>query len=232
MNTTSATAVSTTRKFDTPTPIAAVLDIPAGRLTFIATDRSDSTVEVRPADPDSARDAKAAQEITAEYGDGVLRIQAPAKDRPLGPSGSAEVTVHLPVGSRVEAKAAAAEVRTTGRLGEVAFEGAHGWIKLAEADSARLTLLAGDVQVGRLGGAAEISTGKGDIRIDQAVRGTLVLRTEHGAISVAAAAGVPARLNAGASYGRIHNALRNTEGAAELDIHATTTYGDITARSL
>lgn len=63
--------------------------------------------------------------------------------------------------------------------------------------------------------------------------GTVTLRTEHGGISVDAARGVSASLDAGTSYGRIHNALVNTDGAAaRLDIHATTAYGDITARSL
>ena len=47
-----------------------------------------------------------------------------------------------------------------------------------------------------------------------------------------AAAGVSASLDAGTAYGRIHNALKNTEGTADLNIHATTTQGDITARSL
>ncbi|MFF5295250.1 hypothetical protein [Paractinoplanes globisporus] len=41
-----------------------------------------------------------------------------------------------------------------------------------------------------------------------------------------------AALDAGTSYGRIHNALKNTEGTPDLDIHATTAYGNITARSL
>lgn len=60
-----------------------------------------------------------------------------------------------------------------------------------------------------------------------------MLRTESGAISVDAARGVSAILNAGTAYGRIHNALTNSAGsAAELTIHATTSYGDITARSL
>jgi hypothetical protein len=31
-----------------------------------------------------------------------------------------------------------------------------------------------------------------------------------------------ASLDAGTGYGRIHNALKNTEGTAELNIHATT----------
>ncbi|GAA3079714.1 hypothetical protein GCM10020000_76830 [Streptomyces olivoverticillatus] len=51
-------------------------------------------------------------------------------------------------------------------------------------------------------------------------------------MSVGAAAGVSASLDAGTSYGRIHNALKNADGAAELNIHATTSHGNIDARSL
>ncbi|MCX4537112.1 DUF4097 family beta strand repeat-containing protein [Streptomyces sp. NPDC002596] len=221
------------QKFDTPAPISAVLDIPAGRVRFIAADRADTAVEVLPADASNGRDVKAAEQTEVEYGDGVLRIEASARNRILGSSGSIEVTVQLPTGSRIEAKAASAEFRGVGRLGDVAFEGAQGSVKLDEAASARLTLLAGDVSVGRLGGPAEISTQKGDIRIAEAVRGTVELRTEAGEISIGAARGVSASLDAGTTYGRIHNALKNTEGAAAgLNIHATTAYGDIAARSL
>ncbi|WP_055618127.1 DUF4097 family beta strand repeat-containing protein [Streptomyces phaeochromogenes] len=223
------------QKFDTPAAISAVLDIPAGRIRFIAADRADTTVEVLPADTSNSRDVKAAEQTEVAYGDdGVLRIEAsPAKNRILGHSGSVEVTVQLPVGSRVEAKTAAAEFRGVGRLGDVAFEGAQGSVKLDETASARLTLLAGDVSVGRLGGDAEISTQKGGIDITEAVRGTVELRTEAGEISVGAARGVSASLDAGTTYGRINNALKNTDGAdAALSIRATTAYGDITARSL
>ncbi|MFJ7492406.1 DUF4097 family beta strand repeat-containing protein [Streptomyces sp. NPDC097727] len=221
------------RKFDTLTPISAVLDIPAGRIRFIAADRADTAVEVLPADTSNGRDVKAAEQTEVEYSDGVLRITAsPAKNRILGASGSIEVTIQLPAGSRIEAKAASAEFRGVGRLGDVAFEGAQGSVKVDETASARLTLLAGDVSVGRLGGPAEISTRKGDIHVAEAVRGTVELRTESGEISVGAAHGVSASLDAGTTYGRIHNALKNTEGAAGLNIHATTAYGDITARSL
>ncbi|MEV2234511.1 DUF4097 family beta strand repeat-containing protein [Streptomyces phaeochromogenes] len=223
------------QKFDTPAAISAVLDIPAGRIRFIAADRADTTVEVLPADTSNSRDVKAAEQTEVAYGDdGVLRIEAsPAKNRILGHSGSVEVTVQLPVGSRVEAKTAAAEFRGVGRLGDVAFEVAQGSVKLDETASARLTLLAGDVTVGRLGGDAEISTQKGGIHITEAVRGTVELRTEAGEISVGAARGVSASLDAGTTYGRINNALKNTDGAdAALSIRATTAYGDITARSL
>ena len=219
------------QKFDTPAPVSAVLDIPAGRIRFIAADRADTTVEVLPADASKSRDVKAAEQTTVEYGAGVLRIKA--KNRILGNSGSIEVTAQLPAGSRIEAKAASAEFRGVGRLGDVAFEGAQGSVELDEAASARLTTVAGDVSVGRLGGPAEISTLKGDIHIAEALHGTVVLRTLAGDVSVGAARGVSASLDAGTTCGRIHNALKNTDGAAAgLNIHATTTHGDIAARSL
>ncbi|MFI1257249.1 DUF4097 family beta strand repeat-containing protein [Streptomyces netropsis] len=222
------------QKFATTAPIAAVLDIQAGRVQFIAADRADTTVEVRPADPSKGRDVELAEQTTVEYTDGTLRITATAetKNRILGPSGSVEVTVQLPAGSRVEAKAAAAEFRGVGRLGDVVLEGAQGPVKLDEAASLRLTVLDGDVSVGRLGGPAEISTQRGGIHIAEATGGTVTLSTQQGDISVGAARGVSAALDAGTSYGRIHNSLKNTEGDAALNIHATTAHGDITARSL
>jgi DUF4097 and DUF4098 domain-containing protein YvlB len=202
------------------------------RSVFIAADRADTTVEILPADPSSRRDAKAAEQASVGYVDGALRIETPAKKQVLGSSGSIEVTIQLPAGSRVEAKAATADLRGVGRLGDVAFDGSHGAIKLDEAASVRLTTDAGDISVGRLNGPAEISTGKGDIRIDEAARGTVVLSTKAGEISVGAAAGVSASLDAGTSHGRIHNSLKSAEGAAALMIQATTAQGDITARSL
>lgn len=222
------------RTFGTPAPVSAVLDIPAGRIRLIAADRADTTVEIRPADASNDRDVKAAEQTEVAYGDGVLRIEAaPARNRVLGHSGSVEVTVQLPSGSRVEAKAASAELRGVGRLGDVAFEGAQGSVDLDETAGARLTLQAGDVTVGRLDGPATISTQKGDIRVVEAVRGTVTLQTQAGGISVGAARGVSASLDAGTAFGRISNTLQNTEGgAADLRIHATTAYGDITARSL
>ncbi|MFD3639503.1 DUF4097 family beta strand repeat-containing protein [Streptomyces griseus] len=220
------------QKFDTTAPVTAVLDIPAGRVQFIAADRTDVTVEVRPADSARNRDVKAADRIEVTHGDGVLRIAAPAGgSRILGDSGSVEVTVQLPAGSHVEARSGAAELRGVGRLGDVAFDGAYRRIKIDEAASLRLTAVEGDVEIGRLGGPAEVSTARGDIRIAEATRGTVVLRTQSGDISVTAAAGVSAALDAGTGHGRVSNTLKN-DGTAELDIRATTSHGDITARGL
>lgn len=220
------------KKFDTSAPIAAVLDIPAGRVEFTASDRADTVVEVLPADASRNRDVKAAEQTTVDYAEGVLRIRTEgAKNQYFGPSGSLQVTVQLPAGSRVEAKTGSAELNTVGRLGDVVFDGAYRWIKVDETAGLRLTAVDGDVEIGRVDGPAEISTTRGDIRVTEAVRGSVVLTTQAGSISVGAAAGVSASLDAGTSHGRVSNSLKN-DGTAELAIRATTSSGDIVARSL
>src|SRR5262249_24194494 len=75
-------------KFDTSAPISVVLDIPAGRVQFIAADRSGTAVEVLPANASKGRDVKAAEQTKVDYADGELRIETPAKNQYLGPSGS------------------------------------------------------------------------------------------------------------------------------------------------
>ncbi|MGW6279493.1 DUF4097 family beta strand repeat-containing protein [Kribbella sp. NPDC055071] len=219
--------------FTTPEPISAVLDVPVGRVQFVATDRTDTVVEVLPADPSKARDVKAAEEAQVGYGDGVLRIEIPTKRQYFGPSGSVAVSVQLPAGSQLEVKTASVELRAAGRLGDVAIDSAHGSIDLEDVASARLGLTAGNVSVGRLNGPAEVRTSQGDIRIAEAVRGAVVLRTEVGEVEIGTASGVSASLDAGTSTGRITNELKNSVGAdAELKIHVTTIVGDIVARSL
>ncbi|WP_433366599.1 DUF4097 family beta strand repeat-containing protein [Actinoplanes sp. CA-142083] len=220
------------QKFDTPAPIAAVIHLAAGRVQVIAAERADTTVEVRPSRPGKSKDVQAAEGTTIAYADGVLRVDTPEpKHQLFGSSGSVEITLQVPAGSRVEGKSAASELRGVGKLGEVAFEGAYKQIKIDEAAGVRLTAIDGDVEVGRLTGPAEISTTRGDIRITEASRGEVVLKAMDGSISIGAAAGVSAALDAGTSLGRVSNSLRN-DGTAELDIKATTMRGDITARSL
>jgi len=218
--------------FATPAPVTAVVAVPAGRIQFTAADQDTTTVEIRPADPAKGRDVKLAAQTTARYDGGVLQVTSTAGNRVLGSSGAVEVTVQLPAGSHVEVKAASAQFITAGPLGEVTFDSSQATVKVEEAAAARLVTVDGDIMVGRLGGDAEIRTARGDITVAEAARGTVVLSTQTGAIAVSAAAGVSAALDAGTTVGRVRNALQNAGGSPALTIHATTTVGDITARSL
>ncbi|MDA2804748.1 DUF4097 family beta strand repeat-containing protein [Nocardiopsis suaedae] len=218
--------------FTTPAPVTAVIDIPAGRIQVVAADRADTTVDIRPADASKGRDAKAAEQTGVAFGDGVLRVTGPgAANRHVGPTGAVEVTIQVPTGSDVDATSSYAEFRGVGRLGRVAGQGLGGAVRIDEAAGAHLTAF-GDVSVGRLTGPAEVTTQKGDVTVDEAASGAVVLSTQMGDVTVAAAPGVSASLDAGTAHGRVHNSLKNTDGAPGLAIRATTSHGDITARTL
>lgn len=221
------------QKFETPSQISVVLEIPAGVIRLVAAERADTTVEVLPADASKKRDVKAAAKTSVEFAGGVLRIVTADADRVLGSSGSLDVTIALPAGSSVDGKAGAAELHSTGRLGEVLFDGGYKAVALDEVAGATLKVHAGEVTVARLTGPARIRNGKGDITVAEALTGLVELRTEMGDVSVTAAAGVSGTLDASTASGRISNGLKNSEGAgAPLAIKATTSVGNITARSL
>ncbi|MGW8566327.1 DUF4097 family beta strand repeat-containing protein [Isoptericola sp. NPDC055881] len=217
--------------FQTATATA-VVHLPAGRLTVVAADRQDTTVDVRPANPAKRRDVEAAERTTVDFADGVVSVTTPAEHRALGSTGFVDVTVQVPSGSRLQAEVASAEVRVVGRLGDVVVENAHGDIKVDEAATARLTTQAGDITVGRLTDSSTLRTAKGDLRVDEATAGTLELDTQLGGITVGVAAGVTASLDSGTALGRVRNALASTGGAVTLQIRATTAMGDISAHSL
>lgn len=221
------------QKFATTRPIAIVLDIPAGSVRVVATERADVTVEVLPAEASKKRDVKAAEQTGIEFRDGVLSILNAESTRVLGSSGALRVTIEAPAGSRIQGKAGAAELQTAGRLGEVSFDGGYRTVSLDEVAGATLKVHTGDVTIACLTGPAYIRNGKGDTTIAEAHTGLLELRTDMGNLTVTAAPGVSATLDASTPAGRIDNTLRNTEGAAAaLSIKATTSHGDITAKSL
>ena len=55
------------------------------------------------------------------------------------------MTVQLPAGSRVEAKAASAQFTTAGQLGDVTFESSQATVTVDEAATARLSTVDGDI---------------------------------------------------------------------------------------
>lgn len=220
--------------YPTAAPVSAVLDLPAARVSLIAADREDTTVEVLPANPARSSDVKAAERVEVSCADGTLHITSPGPPhRLMGDSGTVDITVRLPAGSHLRAKAASTELRGVGRLGDITLDAAQATVRLDETRSARLTLQDGDITITRLTGPAQLSTQRGDLTITEATRGALTLTTQHGDITVGATPRTSATLDAGTALGRIHNSLNNTQGAdATLTIHATTAHGDITARSL
>jgi DUF4097 and DUF4098 domain-containing protein YvlB len=210
--------------FETPDPITATLELHIGDIRITASDRSDTTVEVRPSDPGTDLDVKAAEQTRVEYADGRLLVKAP-KQRNLGlfgKPGSIDVEIALPAGSRLDTTAGIAKVVGTGVLGDVRIKTGVGDLLLDRAGQLDLTTAAGDVTVTAAAGRASISTASGLLRVGE-IHGDAVLKNSNGDTRLGLAGGTLKVNNA--------NGEIVVERAAG-DVTATTANGSIRIRSV
>ena len=60
-----------------PEPISVTLEVGVGDIRIVASDRTDTIVDVRPSDPAKKSDVTAAELTRVEYADGRLLVEAP-----------------------------------------------------------------------------------------------------------------------------------------------------------
>lgn len=75
--------------FQTPEAIAVTIDIAAGNVTVVASDRTDTVVEVKPSDAAKKADIRAAEQVRVDFADGALTVQTPKGWRSHSPSAAA-----------------------------------------------------------------------------------------------------------------------------------------------
>lgn len=167
--------------FDTPDPIAVDLEVGVGDVRIEASDRADTTVEVRPSDPAKMADVKAAEQTRVEYANGHLTVKGPSGWRQwVSHRGdSIDVAISLPAGSRLQAEIGVAALRATGRLGECRAKVGVGDVSLEEVGALNLKTGAGDVTVDRVAGKAEVVTGSGGVRVGR-IEGTAWVKNSNG----------------------------------------------------
>ena len=168
--------------FDTPEPISVTVEFGVGDLRIVASDRTDTMVEVRPSDPAKKADVTAAEQTRVEYAGGRLLIKAPKNWRQYtfrGDGESVDVQVELPAGSQLRGETGVAALRCRGRLGECRYKTGIGDIQLERAGAVQLRTGVGDITVERAGGDAELTTGSGSLRID-GIDGTAVVKNSNG----------------------------------------------------
>ena len=68
-------------EFGTPQPIAITVDVLLGEVKILASDRTDTVVEVRPSDAAKKDDVHAAQETEVDFAAGQLTVKAPRGGR-------------------------------------------------------------------------------------------------------------------------------------------------------
>lgn len=203
--------------FQTPASIAVIVELGVGDLRITASDRTDTSVEVRPGDPANQSDVEAAGQVGVDYADGTLRVIGPKRTFDFSrKTRSVVVTIELPSGSEVSGKLQAGDIRCAGRLGESRLKTGAGnvWAERTgslHADTGAGHLTAGEVdgdadfhtgtgrvQIGRVGGTAMVKNSNGDTTID-AIAGELRVRSANGEIRVeSAGAGVDVKTSNGA----------------------------------
>jgi DUF4097 and DUF4098 domain-containing protein YvlB len=89
----------------------------------------------------------------------------------------------------------------------------------------------GDIVIDNPQGSISAKTANGDIRVDGVVRGSLVLETASGNLSVGISEGTAAWLDVSTHYGKVRNSLSASDGpgasAETVEVHGRTSYGNV-----
>ncbi|WP_020662144.1 DUF4097 family beta strand repeat-containing protein [Amycolatopsis benzoatilytica] len=211
-------------KFETPEPIAVTLDLGVGQVRFVAADRADTTVEVRPTDESDESDVKAAKQVRADFSNGTLHVTGPKaglfdfsrKTR------SVDVTIELPAGSRVSAEVQAGGFSATGVLGQSRFKTAAGNVSLDRTGPLTVDTSVGHITVEEIAGNAEITTASGKIQLGP-IAGTAAVKNSNGDTTIASATG---DVRVRSANGDI------TVDSAEASVDAKTSNGAIRLREI
>ena len=205
--------------FDSRGPISVNVEIGAGEIRMIAGDRTDTVVDVRPADPSKQRDVAAAEQTRVDYSNGALRIKGPKARWDSSFRRGAEavyVVIELPAGSKVNSETGAGALHATGRLGDVRHRGGAGDVRIDEAGDASLKTGAGDITVGRATGC-DVATGSGAVRLGT-IDGAAVIKNSSGHIEIGDVTG---DLRVSAASGKV------SVDRAQSTVAVTTANGDI-----
>ena len=130
---------NTMKTFPTPTPIAITVEANFAEVQIVASDRSDTVVDVRPTDPDDHAHVQVAEATRVELLGDQLRVIAPKPSlmaRILN-SPSLDIVISLPRGSAVRADLGAGNVEATGTLGQCTVRTGAGNIRLGDTGSSR-----------------------------------------------------------------------------------------------
>ncbi|MBR7839046.1 DUF4097 family beta strand repeat protein [Actinospica durhamensis] len=210
--------------FTTPAPISVTLDLYVANVRFTASDRADTTVDVRPSDPDKPADVKAAENTRVEYDEATRTLSIVSRKprtrfvnfsskRPE----SIDVVLELPTDSDVRGEADLGDFEAVGALGTVVLKTDLGAVQLAETGPLNLRSGVGRISVEAVSGTAQVHGASSDIRIGS-VDGAAEVSSSNGKVSVGVVTG-PANL-------KVANGSLSVDRALS-DITATSSNGAV-----
>src|SRR5258708_3458651 len=153
--------------FETPDPpIAVRIEAGGGSIRLVATDRTDTVVEVRPPDESRSADVWAAENPRVDFRDGKLVVLGAKRGVPLFRGGAIDLEVALPSRSRLHASLASADLRAEGEFGDVRVASASGDVEVESvAGKIKATNASGSFTVHAVDGSASIATASGSVTI-------------------------------------------------------------------
>ena len=170
-------------KFDTPQPITATVEISAGSVRLVATDRDDTVVDVRPRDESRSHDVKAAEQVRVDFSNGTLLVSS-QRGFSFPRRGAVVVDIALPAGSRLNASAASANITADGRYADCKFASASGDLEVGSVvGNLKADTASGGITVHEINGSASVSTASGDATIGD-LDGDVKFRAASGALTV------------------------------------------------
>ena len=210
--------------FNTPSPIAVTLDLYVADVRFAVSDRTDTSVEVRPSNPGKGADIQAAENTRVEYDDATRTLSIVSRkprNRFVNFSSkrteSIDVVIQLPTDSDVRGEAGIGDFQADGALGAVTLKTDLGAVRLAETGPLNVRSGLGEITVEGVSGSAEVHCGSSDIRIG-AVDGTADVSTSNGKVRVGVVTG-PANFKAANGSVSVDRALS--------DLTATSSNGQV-----
>jgi DUF4097 and DUF4098 domain-containing protein YvlB len=169
--------------FDSPQPITATVEIAAGSVRLVASDRDDTVVEVRPRDESRGHDVRAAEQVRVDFSNGTLAV-ASQRGFSFVRRGAVVVDIALPSGSRLQASTASANITADGQYADCKFASASGDLEVgAVAGNLKANTASGGTTVHAINGSASVSTASGDATIGD-LDGDVKFRAASGALTV------------------------------------------------
>ncbi|MEV6151911.1 DUF4097 family beta strand repeat-containing protein [Nonomuraea sp. NPDC052129] len=229
--------------FDTPEPISVRIDLPAGDVRIIASDRTDTVVEVQHEDGDE----EAAVQV--EYVGGNLVVKSASRQgsdpirhggnliveavkqlswgMSLGGGESGQVTIELPSGSHVHGQTMGGGFHGSGRLGECRLRTDYGDIRLDYTGTVDLTSDSGEISVERVTGRAEITSASGEIMV-RVIDGNASIRNDDGETHIGNITGdlQVIGVNGDMTVDRVHGAVEAKS------VHGSVRIGEVTRGSV
>ncbi len=179
-------------RFETPQPIAVTVEVFLGHVEVIASDRTDTVVEVRPSDAAKKEDVRAAQETEVDLAAGHLTVKGPTGWKMYTlprawRTPSVDVTIELPAGSRLHGTAHMCRFLVTGELGQCELKTSIGDLQLDKAGPLELQT-GGNITVDQVVSRAKITTSTGIVRIRE-IDGSAVVKNANGDTTIREVAG-------------------------------------------